>query len=127
MRPEFCELLESILELLYPKKCFACERIGYGYICPWCLEDIQPVPEPFCTICGQPEFDGLCPNCRKKTPAFVWARAAGLFDGVLRNAIHKLKYDGHTYLAQDLGLLLVRHLNSAPPQEFDIIVPVPIH
>jgi|GEM_PF-188966 len=127
MRSELRELLESILELVYPKKCFACECIGHGYICPQCLEDIRPIPEPFCRICGEPGFDGLCPSCTQKTPAFTWARAVGLFDGILRDAIHKLKYEGQTYLAQDLGLLLARHLENSPSQKFDAVVPVPIH
>ena len=50
-----------------------------------------------------------------------------MFDGILREAIHKLKYEGQTYLAQDLGLLLAEHLENSPSQKFDAVVPVPIH
>lgn len=60
------------------------------------------------------------------------ARSIAEYNGVLLEAIHKLKYNGKTSLAKPLGLMMAEKLSSAlSPHSsvltFDLIVPIPLH
>jgi ComF family protein len=53
-------------------------------------------------------------------------RSAGYSDGVLREAIHALKYDGITALTEPLAGILADHWSRCP-MAADVMVPVPLH
>ncbi len=48
----------AILDFLFPKKCFGCQKIGY-WLCPSCLKKIKPLQRQTCPVCCQPSFWGL--------------------------------------------------------------------
>lgn len=122
------ELARAALDLIYPPICCVCDHVGDDYVCRACLELVSPVPEPFCDVCGQPGVSGSCPDCSQDRPAFLRARAVGLFDGVLREAIHALKYDSRPNVAAPLGRLLAGYAESHPElTDVDTVVPLPIH
>ena len=61
-------------------------------------------------------------------PRFTAARAAAVFDGPVRELIHRLKYDGRFQHSRPLALLASQRL--APfVREFpaDLLIPVPLH
>jgi ComF family protein len=60
---------------------------------------------------------------------FAWARAAGAFEGALREAIHRLKYDGRRRVGRVLGLWARETAGGVarPPRTPDIVAPVPLH
>lgn len=134
------ELCWGLRELLYPHegRCPLClGRVASdGPICPACKTQLFAWQYRYapCTVCGRllPR-PGLCRDCRRERPPFLWARAAGPYEGALRWAIHRFKYAGRRYLARPLGHLLNEALEDAatvfhtelPP--FDFIVPVPLH
>lgn len=93
-----------------------------------CLDAVLLPPRDLCSRCGKPwpGDGGLCGDCWRQAPPFGQARALGIYAGVLRQAIHRLKYRGETHLAGPLGALLASRLRQAflPP---DMIVPVPLH
>jgi ComF family protein len=61
-------------------------------------------------------------------PRFDRARAAGVYAGTLRNAIHQFKYRGGLMFAKHLGQLLAGHGRRLLTVEaIDLIVPVPLH
>lgn len=126
---------DGALDLIYPPRCFICERDGSESFCTLCRQQIVPLHAPFCDRCGMPiAADRLvCPDCESGSePEFNWSLAAGAYTGVLRTAIHKLKFDGKVAIAQPLGELLADAV-AAPsparinPADFDCIVPVPLH
>ncbi|HHS97799.1 MAG TPA: ComF family protein [Chloroflexi bacterium] len=49
-----------------------------------------------------------------------------LFQGVIRTAVHRLKYRGQRGLAEPLGALMAEKWLERPV-EIDLIVPVPLH
>ncbi len=53
-------------------------------------------------------------------------RSAVYFEGVLREAVHRLKYYGRTILAEPLGDLMAVYWTQHP-MPADVIVPVPLH
>jgi ComF family protein len=104
-----------------------------AHVCAACADRYRPIDSPLCTHCGQPfdsphSPDHMCGQCRLQPFHFHSARAAGLYEGSLRAAIHELKYQGRDALAEPLGkivwAILVKTWN---PRDVDRIVPVPLH
>jgi ComF family protein len=52
---------------------------------------------------------------------------AGLYDGALKEAIHRLKFSGWTFLAPALAALLTEAVGSTDLWTADVVVPVPLH
>ncbi len=116
----------QLLDLLFPPRCVGCHRIG-AWLCPECLSQIPRVEPPFCARCGDKvAADDLCARCRTSPLQIERIRAAVYFEGALREAIHHLKYKGHTALVKPLGNLMATHWQQHP-MPADVVVPVPLH
>ena len=131
--------VNGLLDLLYPPVCLLCAaRLEDGAMCADCQRQITPLPPPFCDRCGvsiRPDRT-VCEPCENgNAPPFSWAQALSSYDGVLKTAIHLLKYNGKAALAEPLGLLLARSLDAPTylikPRDnrpaFDAVVPIPLH
>jgi ComF family protein len=70
--------------------------------------------------------DDLCARCRTSPLQIERIRAAVYFEGALREAIHHLKYKGHTALVKPLGNLMATYWQQHP-MPADVVVPVPLH
>src|SRR5579859_1243367 len=142
MRQGIMGAWNGLLDVVYPPICLLCRsRLECGALCSECVRGFAPVAPPFCARCGAPIpiASPLCSPCLAGlTPAYDWSQALGEYTGPLRTAIHRLKYDGKTVLAEPLGRLLARALDDPPsrllhPQlkgpavEFDLVTPVPLH
>jgi ComF family protein len=57
---------------------------------------------------------------------FDRCRSAGIYEGPLREAIHRLKFDGCETLGRSLGRWLARSL-PGEVAEADLVAPVPLH
>ena len=134
----------GLFNLIFPAECSLCpnplETIRQKYICSDCLKKIKAIGLPVCEKCGKPLVSSfslvqhpLCRECRIMGRYFVFARAVGTYEGVLKKAIWLFKYNGKTGLQDILGSLLIdriRHLgwvNNSGEKGIDIIVPVPLH
>src|SRR4030065_287913 len=54
------------LDLLFPKKCIACKKIG-SYICDNCFSYLTFDAKNTCLVCDRPSFDGLTHlRCKKR-------------------------------------------------------------
>jgi len=82
---------------------------------------------PLCPRCGKPRPSGtLCPVCVSWQAEIDGIRSPFRFDGVMRQAIHQLKYRNLRALAEPLAKLLNDYLTTNPiPGE--VLVPVPLH
>ncbi len=128
-------LWDGLLSLLYPKRCAVCGELGADVVCAQCLQSFGRQSDAVCRRCGVPlgEGDGgrgLCTDCRLLAPLhFDWARARGHYDGTLRIAIHRLKYDGRRGVAAVLGAWMREAGPGAIrlPHEPDVVLPVPLH
>ena len=125
-------LKEAFLNLFFPLFCVICGRPleldNRVFLCSGCLAQVRRIHDSACEKCGRPDCAGLCQECRKTDLYYTIARAAGIYDGVLRECIHKLKYGGELYLAKTLVSFMVDTLREFPAlAECDLIVPVPLH
>ena len=128
--------LERLFQFFLPSQCLCCESYleeGQKSICPNCLAKIRWIAPPFCGICGTPfvstEVDcHPCGACVTKRKYFTMARALGHYEGPLREAIHRWKYEGKIGLSPIFGEWMAERLSHYwDPQCFDLILPVPLH
>lgn len=132
--------IEWLPRLFYPEFCQICRRERAapedGFICRRCLsgeEGLKRVQPPFCGRCGLP-FEGSitvefsCWMCREHELHFRKARAAVQYLGVVREAIHRYKYNHHVWIERFLARLLCEAAAPEVSQAgYDGIVPIPLH
>ncbi len=103
------------------------------FLCPSCSDKFSPVMPPACLKCGvmfksREGGDHVCGKCLLSPMKYRKARASGVYDGIFRDLVHKLKYKGKTGLSKPLGFLLLKvFLTYWEKHEIDLIVPVPLH
>ncbi len=128
--------MKLFLDLLFPRCCIGCGISSpqiFQYICWDCWSASAQIEAPFCKCCGDPvagaiEHDFICYSCSAKSPVFDAARSAARYDGVVGEALRKLKYENALWLAPDMAKLLHNCLEAEyPTQKFDLIVPVPLY
>jgi ComF family protein len=125
----------ALSSLLYPPRCEYCAQTiaASAYLCGKCQAAAPRVRKPRCEICSQPfhgEIEGkfACPSCQERKLHFECAVAPYESQGVVRELIHRFKYQGHFHLRHQLGRWLCegfqdeRLLGPA-----DLILPVPLH
>ena len=127
---------EALLSLLYPPHCANCQcaTAAGEHLCEECRGTARRITPPFCHTCSQP-FDGkvrgafVCANCTGREFHFECAVAAYRSNNVVREFIHRFKYDRHFYLRHPLAEWLGDALEDEriTVRPFDFLVPVPLH
>jgi len=83
-----------------------------------------PTTEP---LVGPPPAAGSpCATCRTSPPQYDYARAAALYEGALREALHALKFTGRRALSNPLGDLAAEQCVGSLPGGIDALIPVPL-
>lgn len=125
----------DILDLVYPRFCFGCQRpipaeID-GFLCPDCISRLDIIRPPCCIICGRPISAGdgdRCRDCSNSSYYFTRGFTAVLYQGLVKDCIHRFKYDSCTYLRYNLARLLIdfsrAHIDAS---RIEVITPVPLH
>lgn len=114
------------IDLLFPPRCGGCQALGSLW-CAACRAALQPIVPPWCEKCGEPFVtDRLCSNCRTHPLAIEKIRSVALFDGVLRQAIHRFKYERLAAMADPFGDMLADYWR-AEQLAADWLIPVPLH
>lgn len=113
------------LDLIYPPLCGGCGKRGVRW-CPSCQGDVYIISPPICECCGRIQTKtGVCAMCLTSPPKYQALRSWAGFDGPVRNAIHRLKYQRDIALGELLTRPLIDCLNNTR-WTFDIVVPVPL-
>jgi predicted amidophosphoribosyltransferase len=106
-----------VLDLAFPARCPGCGREG-APICDACLPALdarldRPAGIPI----------GLPSDIPPPILQLEWCAA---FSGIVRRALHELKYGGETRLARPLGAAVARRWARVGAGG-DVLVPVPVH
>ncbi|KAF0221447.1 MAG: amidophosphoribosyltransferase-like [Geobacteraceae bacterium] len=127
----------ALIDMLFPPLCHLCKAFipdaGDVHLCSGCLENNSRLSSPLCIVCGAPFFteegiDHLCSGCSTAPPHFTAARAAMLFEGTVKELIHRFKYDKKVQLRRPLGILAAQGLSTfASAASPDLVIPVPLH
>ncbi len=121
--------MHSLLELVFPARCAACQGFLEGaerHLCAPCAETLVPLTPPHCPRCALPETEGLCPPCQEQSPAFARISAAFLHGGALADAIERFKYREAPHLAAALVDLCLGAAQEALVWS-TLVVPIPLH
>ena len=125
MIQKFDTLRWTALDWLFPPQCVGCGSPGSAW-CVNCLCEVKTLQTRVCPLCGTPQRNvRLCADCRQEEPAFDWVRSWGEYDGVLKKAIHRLKYGNDISLARYFAIPLLR-LYSTCDTTADLAAVVPI-
>jgi competence protein ComFC len=117
--------LWSSLDWLFPPQCGGCGQNGSRW-CPVCQSAARRIMPPVCPICGQHQISQrLCQRCRQAPPHYTALRSWAVFDGSVRNALHRLKYKRDIALGEALSRHLLDVYNHLGWQ-VDLVVPVPL-
>lgn len=125
----------DLWDLIFPPKCAGCGKQG-SYFCPKCILTVKEVTQ-ICPVCENPSPFG-------QTHSFCLTKTSpdGLFsffvyEGVIKDAIHKLKYKFITDLEKDLWRIIkkslfqkgeeIKVLNKFINQEKPVVVPIPLY
>jgi len=136
--PFFKEELLGFVKLFFPPTCPVCRshhplRAFESGLCDACLENMRPLSSPCCTICclpyeGPAGSDHRCESCLKYPPPFSRVIAFGVYTGLLREAVHRFKYEEAFYLHRPLGRLMATAVTEKLQADLpDLIIPVPLH
>lgn len=130
------DLARGFLQILYPGVCASCGRClppDQAGFCPPCRTALTTDPHPACPRCGStvgpfvPINDG-CSRCRNVRFSFERVLRLGPYDGLLRDAILRLKHHSGEGLAEALGTLWAEY---ARPRLLELgaslVIPVPLH
>lgn len=120
----------DIRDILFPKRCVGCGRIGW-YVCASCASDIIQVSEneKICPMCGRTALDGAThPGCRRRY-GLDGLTSFFRYRGIVRKAIKSLKYRLVSDLASEFSALMPdsvmrdisKHAYNA------VLLPMPLH
>ncbi len=87
----------------------------------------MPPHDPVCILCGVP-LDGeaeMCRDCRMERPRYRVLRSWSVFEGPVRNALHRLKYRRDVALGEALTPQLSKYLADLT-WPVNLVVPVPL-
>ena len=135
VKPLLSKLARVALDLVFPIHCAGCGREG-GILCAECADGLDKLTQPYCLVCAAPDVTGVCRWCRQFPRGFDSLRSPFRFKGLVRDAIHRLKYKGERTAAGPLAGLMTKYLelrfgSRSPgtlwPPSVDALVPAPLH
>ncbi len=114
-----------LVDLFFPRRCLGCGHWGH-YFCQDCLKEIKIMRVQVCPVCQKPALQGKThPVCRTQY-SLDGLTSVFAFEGVIKEAIGKLKYRLITDLVDELISLTFDQLPSKLTRPL-ILVPVPLH
>ncbi len=99
------KLIDDILDFIYPPVCVICEKPGKHALCNDCLIQLEPKPEIY--------------SLRLFNVLTILP-----YENVVRDLIHKMKFESHDRLGILLAELAAPYLQNLGER---ILIPVPIH
>ena len=128
-------IIDSCVELLYPKRCVACDRvllkieIEMGF-CKSCARRVKLVGRTYCLKCGAPMRNEaeMCGNCINTQHVFNQSKAIFRYTGDMKNAMYRFKYANKRCYGEVFAKHAVKNYGSwIKEANFDVIIPVPMY
>jgi ComF family protein len=114
---------DKLLDFFFPRYCLGCGREG-AYFCQRCRAGLPFQEPPYCPACGK-SLDHH-PGCDDLAPELLELRSVFRFEGVVKKAVHQLKYNNLRDIAAPLGGFMADCLKSNSLSG-DALLPVPLH
>lgn len=131
----------DVINFIFFANCRTCNEplssLKEKYICKECFSKITFVKPPYCDKCGKILVESfseiekpLCRECQSVKRYFYKARVVGLYEDILRESIHLLKFEKKRCMHKPLGELVINYLKEQQRDligQIDFIIPVPLH
>lgn len=123
----------ELFGMLFPPICAGCGKhvAQPGTLCGTCWCQVRFIEKPYCPVLGTPfshdlGAEILSAEAIADAPPFERARSVAAHEGVIRDMVHRLKYNDRT----DLGPWMAGWMARAGYEllsDCDVIIPVPLH
>ncbi len=120
--------MRIVFDILFPKFCVGCGRIG-SYICSSCQNTIERIVDPICPVCEYYSFDGSTHDRCKNNYTIDGLMSFFRYKGVVQKAIKQIKYS----FVSDMVLHLISLADVSTVFVSDAflkdatVVPIPLH
>jgi len=125
----------DILDFFFPRHCVCCGRNGQ-YFCSKCVQTIKTVKQ-VCPVCERPTPFGQTHDYCRTRNSFDGLISLFAYEGVVKEAIHKLKYKFITDLEEEFWEITRDNLEEREQElvvlkkfiaeEKPAVVPIPLH
>ena len=120
------QLQHEVTDFFFPQTCIGCGKVG-DFICAACSKKMSRILPPLCSRCGRPESSGAyCAECWGMKGSLDSIRSVFIFEGIVRQAVHELKYRNVRAMSDCLAGFMSLYF-----QEYglsgDMLIPVPLH
>jgi len=122
-----------LIDILFPKRCVSCGRIG-DYVCCFCQKQIvaiNPETGSICPVCERPAIQGRThPRCRGEyqpdgLTAFFY------YQGPLKKILKNIKYQHSFDMVKKIDEIIpptsYNFIKSTVGKKINLIVPTPLH
>jgi ComF family protein len=119
----------ALLDLILPRACLSCAGpMAEGLVCGVCWTRMPLLRAPQCERCGHPRCEGPCSYCALLPPYVRAARSVCWVPHPIASAaVHALKYDGWTAVADEIATRMARLTwPHDVAEERSLVVPVPL-
>jgi ComF family protein len=134
MKHSLKQLGNRALEVLYPKRCPLCDGIlTFGEnnsFCKACQDSVKWIEGKSCQKCGKPlelQRNDLCFDCSRKAHYFKQGHAMWLYEGQIKEAIHRYKYGNKKGYGKAFAWELFKYYQLNINWHIDMITSVPLH
>ena len=126
-------IINSILKILYPRRCLICSALLHEYesgFCRLCVVEAPVIREERCSVCSKPVNEGrvICHDCMSHKHIFIEGFALWNYNAVAERIIARMKYhferDGISFLSCEIVYHSIMKLQCWGVQA---LVPVPLH
>lgn len=129
-------LLEGLVQLLYPARCWVCGEFlasAQELFCPACRQALTGDTAATCPRCASTvgpfaDVSQGCLKCRHISFAFDGVFRLGRYEGQLREVVLRLKQASSEGLAEAVGALWAEHAGPRlRAAGVHVVIPVPLH
>ncbi len=129
-------IIDFCLELLYSKRCVACEKVllklekEMGF-CKDCAKKIRLVGNNYCMKCGAPLNNAakeFCISCMENNHIYIQSKAIFRYEGDMKDAMYRFKYSNRRCYGKIFAKHGIKNYGSwIKSQNIEAIIPVPMY
>lgn len=113
------------LDIIFPPVCGGCGKNGSRW-CSECHYRVNILDGALCDVCGLPQDKAnICDTCRADRPHYSTLRAWAVYEGPIKQVLHKLKYRRDIALGDVLASEMAAFVKKLD-WKIDTIVPIPL-
>lgn len=130
--------LGHFYNIIFPKTCIVCRKplennAIDNLLCKVCWYRIKKNTPPLCAICGRQIrgvhiANSVCSDCNRQRFSFDRSLSPCVYEGVIRELIHKFKYQNKEHLSSLLAKLLIEFICQyrIDLDIFNLAIPIPL-